>query len=521
MAEMAETSETLETRETREKTKSPVTLGKRPSVPVRVRPGPRPGTLARQRRARPAPLAERTFHGCSPLEDYDVSVKLGQGTFGEVKQAIQRRTGRMVALKKVTIYDVKDGLPITALREIKLLKLLNHPSIIPVIDMAYRPSNERGKLGDVFMVEPYMDHDLNGLLENPTVHLPMNQIKLYMRELLEGTLYMHQNKILHRDMKAANLLIDNQGQLQIADFGLARPFFDPGQAWRMGGWKGGVVNYTDMVVTRWYRPPELLAGQRNYGPPIDMWGIGCILAEMVIGRPIFKGASEINQLELIAQLCGSPNDDNFPGWSSLPGVRNCGPNGRPEGGPNTRGQLDFGRHPRVVRQHFTSVVDAGPECADLIDRMLTLDPCKRITAAEALEHPWFWTKPYPADPTTLPKYVPSKEIDRNKHRAQAAPAQAQVAVPQAVPPGIVPPPGMLPARAPMPPYGVPVPVPVPVVPHPGLPPVGAGAMGSSGSNANTNSAYPPKPRLSAAGVQSGWSKPGGGGGRPHGGASWR
>lgn len=479
------------------------------SLPVRVRPGPRPGTLARRNRSRPAPLAERVFVGCSPLEEYDVSVKLGQGTFGEVKQAIQRPTGRIVALKKVTIYDVKDGLPITALREIKLLKLLNHPSIISVVDMAYRPSSERGKLGEVFMVEPYMDHDLNGLLENPNIQLPMTQIKLYMRELLEGTLFMHQNNILHRDMKAANLLIDNHGQLQIADFGLARPYYDPGLAWSTNGWKGGVVNYTDMVVTRWYRPPELLAGQRNYGPPIDMWGVGCILAEMVIGRPIFKGASEINQLELISQLCGSPNEDNFPGWSSLPGVRNCGPNGRPEGGPNARGQLDFGRFPRVVRKHFTSVVDVGPQCADLIDRLLTLDPTKRITAAEALEHEWFWTKPYPADPATVPKYLPSKEIDRNRHRAQAS-VVAPTAIPAAVPPGVIPPPGIVPPRPTVPPFGAPMPMPVaPMARPPGPPPP---IINSSGS------AYPPKPRLSAAGAQGGWNKPAG---NPHGGASWR
>ena len=264
-----------------------------------------------------------------------------------------------------------------------------------------------------------------------------------------------------------------------------------------------------MVVTRWYRPPELLAGQRNYGPPIDMWGVGCILAEMVIGRPIFKGASEINQLELISQLCGSPNEDNFPGWSSLPGVRNCGPNGRPEGGPNARGQLDFGRFPRVVRKHFTSVVDVGPQCADLIDRLLTLDPTKRITAAEALEHEWFWTKPYPADPATVPKYLPSKEIDRNRHRAQAS-VVAPTAIPAAVPPGVIPPPGIVPPRPTVPPFGAPMPMPVaPMARPPGPPPP---IINSSGS------AYPPKPRLSAAGAQGGWNKPAG---NPHGGASWR
>lgn len=382
-----------------------------------------------------------------------------------------------MALKKVTIHEVKDGMPITALREIKLLKTLRHPYIVPVIDMAYNASSERGKMGEVFMVEPYMDHDLNGLLDNPTIQLQMNQIKLYMRQLLEGTLYMHQNRILHRDMKAANLLIDNNGQLQIADFGLARPYFDPGHAWKARGWKGGTNNYTDMVVTRWYRPPELLAGQRNYGPPIDMWGIGCILAEMVTGKPLFKGASEINQLELIASLCGSPNDDNFPGWSKLPGVKNATASGRPDNNPATQGRHDFGRHPRVVRQHFTTVVDVGRECADLIDRLLVLDPCKRMTAAEALEHEWFWTKPYPADPASLPKYNPSKEIDRNKH-GHKVPGRVQM--------------------APMPGVHPPMPIPsardaLPMVPPPmAIPPPQQPPMAPGGG------AYPPMPRLPMA-----------------------
>ncbi|WFD29853.1 [pyruvate dehydrogenase (acetyl-transferring)] kinase [Malassezia sp. CBS 17886] len=434
------------------------------ATPVRVRAGPRPGTLARRARARPAPLAEREFKGCSPMDVYEVTVKLGQGTFGEVKKGKQISTGGEVALKKVTIYEVKDGMPITALREIKLLKALQHPSIVPIVDMTYRPSSERGKMGEVYMVEPYMDHDLNGLLENPSIQLPMNQIKLYMRQLLEGTLYMHKNKILHRDMKAANLLIDNNGQLQIADFGLARPFNDPGPQ-----------NYTDMVVTRWYRPPELLAGQRNYGPPVDMWGIGCILAEMVTGRPIFKGSSEINQLELIAALCGSPTEDNFPGWSSLPGVKNATSSGRPDTNPNVKGRYEFGRYPRCVKQHFTTTVDVGFECADLIDRLLMLDPCKRMTAAEALEHEWFWTKPYPADPASLPKYLPSKEIDRNKREWKVNAARVHPA-PMPAPPPIRPPgPGM---------PGM----------HPSAPAVGSGA-------------YPPMPRLPAAAQQPAYGRP--------------
>lgn len=315
------------------------------------------GRERRRNRPRPVPLNERKFYGCSSLDDYEITVKLGQGTFGEVKKGRHIATGVEVALKKVTIHDEKDGMPITALREIKLLKKLSHPSIVPVIDMAYRPSGERGKLGDVYMVEPYMDHDLNGMLENPNIRLEHSQIKLYMKQLLEGTLYMHKNRILHRDMKAANLLINNEGQLQIADFGLARPFRDPGQGWKAKGWQGGMNKYTNMVVTRWYRPPELLAGEKKYGPPIDMWGVGCILAEMVTGKPIFKGTSEINQLERIAQLCGSPNEETFPGWSALPGVKDADPNGRPDPNPQIPGRHDFGNYGRSVKSYFRTVVD--------------------------------------------------------------------------------------------------------------------------------------------------------------------
>ncbi|PWN47010.1 Pkinase-domain-containing protein [Violaceomyces palustris] len=318
----------------------------------------RSGPSRRRERPTLVPLSERKFYGCSSLDDYEITIKLGQGTFGEVKKGRHIATGIEVALKKVTIHDEKDGMPITALREVKLLKRLCHPSIVPVIDMAYRPSGERGKLGDVYMVEPYMDHDLNGMLENPNIDLKVPQIKLYMKQLLEGTLFLHKNKILHRDMKAANLLINNEGQLQIADFGLARPFHDPGQAWKSKGWQGGVNKYTNMVVTRWYRPPELLAGEKKYGPPIDMWGVGCILAEMVTGKPIFKGTSEINQLELISQLCGSPNEENFPGWSQLPGVKDADPSGRPDPYPEVPGRHEFGNYQRSVRLYFTSTVDA-------------------------------------------------------------------------------------------------------------------------------------------------------------------
>lgn len=186
-----------------------------------------------------------------------------------------------------------------------------------------------------------------------------------------------------------------------------------------------------MVVTRWYRPPELLAGDRKYGPPIDMWGLGCILAEMINRKPIFKGTSEIDQLELISKICGSPNEQSYPGWNSLPGVKNADPNGRPDQEPDVPGRHDFGNYPRTLVQHFTmGAFSVRRELADLIDKLLVLNPCDRLTAKEALEHEWFWQPPFPADPGALPTYQASKELDRQRrdqqlHQQQQRAAQAQ------------------------------------------------------------------------------------------------
>ena len=211
------------------------------------------------------------------------------------------------------------GFPITALREIKLLKMLSHPNVLKLEEMAIeRPKGEGRKKAIMYMITPYMDHDLSGLLDNPSVDFTEPQIKCYMLQLLQGVAYLHASKILHRDLKAANLLINNQGILQIADFGLARPYEDeppkPGQ----GGGEA-TRDYTTLVVTRWYRPPELLLQLKRYTTAIDMWGVGCVFGEMFTKKPILPGNSDVHQAQLIFDLMGSPTEENMPGWSSLPG----------------------------------------------------------------------------------------------------------------------------------------------------------------------------------------------------------
>ena len=262
--------------------------------------------------------ASRKFKGCSNIREYEVLQKLGEGTFGEVHKARARITGAAVALKKILMHNEKDGFPITALREIKLLKELSHPNVLRLEEMAVERKGEGRKKAILYMVTPYMDHDLSGLLENPAVHFTEPQIKCYMMQILEGLRYLHDSHILHRDMKAANLLINNQGILQIADFGLARHYDEPvPQPGRGGG--EAKRDYTSLVVTRWYRPPELLLQLRRYTTAIDMWGVGCVFGEMFKRKPILSGTSDLNQALIIFDLVGSPTEENMPGWGQLPG----------------------------------------------------------------------------------------------------------------------------------------------------------------------------------------------------------
>ncbi|KAL5521803.1 BUR1 [Sanghuangporus sanghuang] len=350
---------------------------------------------------------QRIFIGCGNRDDYDVMTKLGEGTFGEVHKALHKRTGAVVALKRILMHNEKEGIPVTALREIKILKALEHPCIVDLLDMYIIQSKGKDSPISVYMVFPYMDHDLAGLLENERVKLSPSQIKLYMKQLLEGTEYMHHNSIVHRDMKAANLLISNNGSLKIADFGLARAF-DSSEA-------GRDRRYTNCVVTRWYRPPELLLGARHYGGEIDIWGIGCVLGEMIMRRPILPGTSDLDQLDKIWSICGSPNQQNWPDYDKLPG---CG------------GQIRFKPQERRIRQVYDSL---GKETCELMDRLLTLDPRERITASDALDHEYFWSDPLPADPKSLPTYEASHEFDQRGRRHQP-PMQNDPPVRHDVPP---------------------------------------------------------------------------------------
>ncbi|TDZ30950.1 Serine/threonine-protein kinase BUR1 [Colletotrichum spinosum] len=345
-----------------------------------------------------------SFVGCSRITDYEQLGKLGEGTFGEVHRARQKRTGDHVALKKIIMHHEKDGFPITALREIKLLKLLSHKNILELVDMAVehpQRASDKRKRPIMYMATPYMDHDLSGLLDNPSVHFTEPQIKCYMLQLLEGLRYLHDNHILHRDMKAANLLINNKGILQIADFGLARHYEGPTPHPGQGAGEGH-REYTGLVVTRWYRPPELLLHLKKYTPAIDVWGVGCVFGEMLVGKPILAGESDTNQLEIIWDLMGSPTPDNMPLFHTLPGAEGLTPRARP------------GSLPTRFRDYGTGAVS-------LLRDLLKLDWRARVNAADALNHPYFKMSPLPAEPGDIPSFEDSHELDRRKfHDRKAA-----------------------------------------------------------------------------------------------------
>jgi serine/threonine-protein kinase BUR1 len=356
--------------------------------------------MANSSSATPQQGMKRRFMGCSKIGEYEMLQKLGEGTFGEVHKARHRITGSVYALKKILMHNEKDGFPITSLREIKLLKMLSHDNVLKLEEMAVeRPKTEGRKRAILYMVTPYMDHDLSGLLDNPDVKFQEAQIKCYMLQLFKGLRYLHDNHILHRDMKAANLLINNRGRLQIADFGLSRHYDEPVPQRGKGNGEAR-REYTTLVVTRWYRPPELLLQLRRYTPAIDMWGAGCVFGEMFKRKPILAGQSDIHQAQIIFELIGSPNDQTMPGWNDLPGAEPV---------------RAFGQFQGTIAARFRELSPTG---LSLIKDLMRLDWRKRINAIDAIDHPYFRENPKPMREEDIPHFADSHELDRRNARGQ-------------------------------------------------------------------------------------------------------
>lgn len=285
------------------------------------------------------------------LDRYSKIEKVGDGTYGVVFKARDRVTGKLVALKKIRLEAEDEGVPSTAIREISLLKTMQHPNIVKLFEAVYQD-------GRLYLVFEFLDQDLKVHMDNVRGLLKPNLVKSYMYQLLKGMCFCHSRGILHRDLKPQNLLIDQAGILKMADFGLARSVQVPVRA------------YTHEIVTLWYRAPEVLLGCKKYSSPVDMWSIGCIFAEVMTKRPLFPGDSEIDELFRIFRVLGTPDEHKWPGVSKLPNFKTT--------------------FPQWKARSWASVLPNCPPLAlDLMAKMMAYEPNQRISARAALQHPYF------------------------------------------------------------------------------------------------------------------------------------
>eukprot|EP01046_Picozoa_sp_COSAG06_P050427 COSAG06_NODE_7984_length_2311_cov_340.752697_2_plen_377_part_00 len=306
----------------------------------------------------PLPLAQR-YTPISPL---------GNGAFGVVCACYDSVTGEKVAVKKVknAFSDVRDAKML--LREIKLLRHLDHENVIPLIDIQ-APAN-RAEFSDVYHVTQMMDCDLHRI--NYSQKLTDDHAQCFIYQILKGLKFIHSAGVIHRDLKPANLVVNKNCDLKICDFGLARmnPDMEDGEM-------------TEYVVTRWYRAPELIL-TRSYDNSIDMWSVGCIMGELLTQSPLFKGENFVDQLDKICSAIGTPSPEDMAHITY----------------EKARAHLHkMGTRPKVPFASLPGLADANPQAVDLLEKILLFNPKKRITAAQALEHPYLAEYHEPAEET--------------------------------------------------------------------------------------------------------------------------
>ncbi|KAG7400126.1 hypothetical protein PHYBOEH_006834 [Phytophthora boehmeriae] len=351
--------------------------------------------------------------GTRGMDAYEKIECIGAGTYGQVYMAKDKATGDIVAIKKIRSLNEVQGLPVTTIREIKVLKCLNHPNLVELKEVVVSSENDDDDAeftdkdepldychGSIYLVLEYLEHDLTGLIDRQHP-FDDTEIKCLMKQLLDVMAYMHAIDIIHRDIKCSNLLMTKDHLLKVADFGLARSL-------------RGDQLFTNKVVTLWYRPPELLLGATSYDASIDMWSIGCVFAELYIGHPIFQGKTELEQITKIFDICGTPTTESWPDYKFLPHSSSFVPD-KPK--------------PKRLREYLMRETTARkrilPKGAiELMEALLVLDPEQRPTAIDCLSSQYFKARPYaPNDPTKLPSISnlpPSHEYQTKKIRREQA-----------------------------------------------------------------------------------------------------
>uniref|UniRef100_A0A3P8S8N5 Cyclin dependent kinase 10 n=1 Tax=Amphiprion percula TaxID=161767 RepID=A0A3P8S8N5_AMPPE len=327
------------------------------------------------------------FGSCRSVREFEKLNRIGEGTYGIVYRARDTKSDEIVALKKVRMDKEKDGIPISSLREITLLLRLRHPNIVELKEVVVG-----SQLESLFLVMSYCEQDLASLLENMQTPFSEAQVKCIVLQLLRGLEYLHHNFIIHRfankDVHKCCIFIDLLlFPPSAADFGLARMYGIPQQP------------MTPRVVTLWYRAPELLLGTKTQTTALDMWAVGCILAELLAHKPLLPGTSEIQQVDLIVQLLGTPNENIWPGFSQLPLI----------------GQYSLRKQPyNNLKNKFTWLSDAGHR---LLNLLFMYNPQRRATAKDCLESSYFKEKPLPCEPELMPTFP------HHRNKRSAAPAE--------------------------------------------------------------------------------------------------
>ncbi|KAL8149989.1 cyclin-dependent kinase B2-1-like [Apium graveolens] len=296
----------------------------------------------------------------SAMDAYEKLEKVGEGTYGKVYKAREKATGKIVALKKTKLLEDSEGVPPTTLREVSLLRMLStDPHVVRLMDVK-QGQNKEGKTV-LYLVFEYMDTDVRKFIKSfrhTGENIPSKTVKSLMYQLCKGVAFCHGHGVLHRDLKPHNLLMDQKtSMLKIADLGLARAFTVP------------IKKYTHEILTLWYRAPEVLLGATHYSTAVDMWSVGCIFAELVTTKALFSGDSELQQLLHIFRLLGTPDEEMWPGVSTL---------------------KNWHEYPQWKPQRLSSSVpNLEEDGLDLLSQMLKYEPSQRISAKKAMEHSYF------------------------------------------------------------------------------------------------------------------------------------
>jgi len=320
-----------------------------------------------------------SVHGCRNVEEFKCLNRIEEGTYGVVYRARDKRTNEIVALKRLKMEREKEGFPITSLREINTLLISQHPNVVTVREIVVGSNMDQ-----IFIVMDYVHHDLKSLMETMRKKNQVflcGEIKCLMIQLLRAISYLHDNWILHRDLKASNLLLSHNGILKVGDFGLAREYGSP------------LKSYTSVVVTLWYRAPELLLGIKEYSTFIDVWSIGCIFGELLLMEPLFPGKSEVDELNRIFKLLGTPSEKVWPGYKELPGVQ----------------KMKFVDYPiSHLRDKFPDKM-LSEQGLKMLKSLLEYDPKKRVVCETAMRAEYFREDPRPIDPSMFPTWPAKSE----------------------------------------------------------------------------------------------------------------